>query len=696
MELVERLKARREFARRQGLAAAGAGPGGDAGDAAYPGDQLAAGTRPRRRSSTRATSTSASPRPPRAGWSCPTSRTPQDALPARARRGARRADRDRARGQDPAGRDERRHVHDHQRRRRSASTRGTPIINPGESAILCFGAVRKQPWVVSSDGRRDRGAPGHARSRCPSTTATSTARRARGSWPTWPGSSRTRPPRCCSEPRSDHVAASAIRRDPPHPLNVRTNACAHWSNDRRLDKPGSPAPFGRVVEVSVQYGFAIDQRTCIGCHACTVACKTEHEVPVGQFRTWVKYVDKGEFPSTTREFGVHALQPLHRRALRQDLPHPGAVQARGRHRRLRQRAAASAARPACRPARTTRSTSTRTPTPRPSATSARTASTRVSSRPASWSAPPSRSGSATSTTPRARSASSSPPRRPRSAPPSRTPARTSTTSGADRTVLDPLAAPVDDAYIWAQPDSLRLAVQRDLPGRPRDQGPHHPEHRAPAPVGLEGHHLPVDQGVRCGRPDGGPAGPGAGRRPRLGRRPIATPIIALLGARWSPAVFLVWDLKRPERFLYLLLKPNPTSWLFRGGGDPRPSRRRWPSCGSCSESSTGPTLIDWIAAPAAAAGAAHRRLHRRILFGQAEGRDLWQSPLLFWHLVVQAVMVGAGAPAARRTLRRLSADATALAGPGPGGRDRPAPVRCSLVEYSGSARDPRRGQAPRT
>ena len=27
---------------------------------------------------------------------------------------------------------------------------GTPIINPGESAILCFGAVRKQPWVVST------------------------------------------------------------------------------------------------------------------------------------------------------------------------------------------------------------------------------------------------------------------------------------------------------------------------------------------------------------------------------------------------------------------------------------------------------------------------------------------------------------------------------------------------------------------
>ncbi len=54
----------------------------------------------------------------------------------------------------------------------------------------------------------------------------------------------------------------------------------------------------------MRYGFAIDQRRCIGCHACTVACKTEHQIPVGQFRTWVKYVDSGEFPNSTRDFGV--------------------------------------------------------------------------------------------------------------------------------------------------------------------------------------------------------------------------------------------------------------------------------------------------------------------------------------------------------------------------------------------------------
>jgi 2-oxoisovalerate dehydrogenase E2 component (dihydrolipoyl transacylase) len=32
---------------------------------------------------------------------------------------------------------------------------GTPVINPGESAIMCLGAIRKQPWVVSSPTGED-------------------------------------------------------------------------------------------------------------------------------------------------------------------------------------------------------------------------------------------------------------------------------------------------------------------------------------------------------------------------------------------------------------------------------------------------------------------------------------------------------------------------------------------------------------
>ena len=52
------------------------------------------------------------------------------------------------------------------------------------------------------------------------------------------------------------------------------------------------------------YGFAIDHRKCIGCHACTVACKSENEVPLGDFRTWVKYTEKGQFPDVRRHFTV--------------------------------------------------------------------------------------------------------------------------------------------------------------------------------------------------------------------------------------------------------------------------------------------------------------------------------------------------------------------------------------------------------
>jgi Fe-S-cluster-containing dehydrogenase component/formate-dependent nitrite reductase membrane component NrfD len=54
----------------------------------------------------------------------------------------------------------------------------------------------------------------------------------------------------------------------------------------------------------MNYGFIIDNRKCIGCHACTVACKQEHDLPIGVNRTWVKYVEKGEFPSTRRIFSV--------------------------------------------------------------------------------------------------------------------------------------------------------------------------------------------------------------------------------------------------------------------------------------------------------------------------------------------------------------------------------------------------------
>lgn len=54
----------------------------------------------------------------------------------------------------------------------------------------------------------------------------------------------------------------------------------------------------------MNYAWVIDQRKCIGCHACTTACKSENEVPLSVDRTWVKYVEKGAFPNAQRHFGV--------------------------------------------------------------------------------------------------------------------------------------------------------------------------------------------------------------------------------------------------------------------------------------------------------------------------------------------------------------------------------------------------------
>ena len=51
-----------------------------------------------------------------------------------------------------------------------------------------------------------------------------------------------------------------------------------------------------------KYAMAIDLESCIGCHACTIACKSEHDIPIGVWRCWVKEVEKGVFPSTRREF----------------------------------------------------------------------------------------------------------------------------------------------------------------------------------------------------------------------------------------------------------------------------------------------------------------------------------------------------------------------------------------------------------
>ena len=59
-----------------------------------------------------------------------------------------------------------------------------------------------------------------------------------------------------------------------------------------------------MLAVASRWVKVLDQTRCIGCHACTTACKSENEVPVGVTRTYVKSVDIGIFPTARRAFQV--------------------------------------------------------------------------------------------------------------------------------------------------------------------------------------------------------------------------------------------------------------------------------------------------------------------------------------------------------------------------------------------------------
>lgn len=50
-------------------------------------------------------------------------------------------------------------------------------------------------------------------------------------------------------------------------------------------------------------GMVVDPRRCVGCHACSVACKTEHDVQLGGFRIRTHYLDRPDRP-------VHGFLPM--------------------------------------------------------------------------------------------------------------------------------------------------------------------------------------------------------------------------------------------------------------------------------------------------------------------------------------------------------------------------------------------------
>lgn len=51
----------------------------------------------------------------------------------------------------------------------------------------------------------------------------------------------------------------------------------------------------------MRYAMAIDLSACVGCAACSVACKLENAVPPGGNRLWIRQTEAGVFPDLTLE-----------------------------------------------------------------------------------------------------------------------------------------------------------------------------------------------------------------------------------------------------------------------------------------------------------------------------------------------------------------------------------------------------------
>lgn len=58
-----------------------------------------------------------------------------------------------------------------------------------------------------------------------------------------------------------------------------------------------------------QAGMLVDLDRCIGCHSCSVSCKTENAVPLGDFRLRVRYLERPE-PLQNSSAAALAFTPL--------------------------------------------------------------------------------------------------------------------------------------------------------------------------------------------------------------------------------------------------------------------------------------------------------------------------------------------------------------------------------------------------
>jgi Fe-S-cluster-containing dehydrogenase component len=402
----------------------------------------------------------------------------------------------------------------------------------------------------------------------------------------------------------------------------------------------------------VRYGFIIDQTTCIGCHACTVACKTEHEVPLGVNRTWVKYVEKGAWPNTNRFFSVmrcnhcsdapcvticpttalfkrddgivdfdtsrcigckSCMQACPYDALYVDPEENTAQKCNYCVHRVE-----VGLEPACVvvcPEQAIIAGDIEDPTTK-IAQMLRTdelfqRAPEQGTNPNLW------------------------------------------YKGVETSNIDPLAAdrPADGG-MWSDPAGIEESwLSVDLTASATPPGPKVVKSGdQPARV-VYGRSFPMPWGWRVSSyflTKGIAAGIAIAAFVALlfGASidgvwmSLAAPLVAGIMLLVT-GILLIWDLKRPDRFLYLLTKGNPSSWLVRGAwilGAYAAVLGVWFLAGL-----VGSEQIVEISIVVAAVVAVAVAGYTAFLFGQAEARDLWQSPTLLWHMIAGAAVAGGGA-----------------------------------------------------
>lgn len=400
----------------------------------------------------------------------------------------------------------------------------------------------------------------------------------------------------------------------------------------------------------MNFAFVIDNRRCIGCHACSTACKAENSVPLGVHRTWVKYVEKGSFPNTRRHFQVtrcnHCAKPpcvpiCPTTAMFQ---RPDGI--------VEFDSAACIGCKACLQACPYDAIHIDPE----SGTAAKchfcAHRTDIGLEPACVIVCPVHAILAGdlddpgSEVARAVSRERVAVRKPEQATRPKL-----FYIEAEESALLPMLAAQDQGHLWSQQPAAGAGGVEDWRGPIEISGGRMagallrsadaPRETYNAPQRVPWHwQVPaylVTKAVGAGLLILAAAGIALGLLPGSPLFATVAPALAVLLVAITTAL-LVWDLDRPGRFWKILARPQWRSWLTRGAVVLIAFAAASALFGFANLS--GRTALARAAAWPAVALGALAAVYTAFLFAQAEGRDLWQSRLLSWHLLVQSVMAG--------------------------------------------------------